>query len=401
MFISKSKKISNVFNENFEYNTKMLIQILSDKYSYEYFCYLLNYAYSVNKSKINFDMNLIFNNDDSVYNDKNIMVKSFYIHEYYKYNDLVFPKINYNIEILDQKKIDKINKFYKENDNKFTLLYLIMKSPNKVINIINNYKNIDDEDNNTKKNEANINKNRENADKILTNNNDKIDEHNDKINEHNDLNKDDDDTNFIDVGKYFMNSMSQNNRTGFGWQSIVKFFEITDNSKNIINDILKHKIDNIIVKKEYKECSDSTAIKLGGSVNQMNNEINSLIKLYKKPHFPILLSKNTNDKYIFMNDCGIQINSNNIPNDWKNQMYEIIKTLKVYNIYNNDMYQNNFLVKDNVIYLVDFGWAKEKDYYPFLNIKTDDVKKCENMIELLSHVYSREYYKRSKISSII
>ena len=107
---------------------------------------------------------------------------------------------------------------------------------------------------------------------------------------------------------------------------------------------------------------------MGGSSGQISREINSLLKLYKKEHFPILLSKNINKKTIFLHNCGIPLNNDNIPSNWKQQILQIISTLNQCNVSNNDMWKNNFLVNDGTIYLVDFGWATTDPYYPFINI---------------------------------
>ena len=57
-----------------------------------------------------------------------------------------------------------------------------------------------------------------------------------------------------------------------------------------------------------------------------------------------------------MNDCGGPLDKNNIPENWKTQLTEIVQTLKQCSLYNNDAWFNNFVVKDNIIYFIDFGW---------------------------------------------
>ncbi len=44
------------------------------------------------------------------------------------------------------------------------------------------------------------------------------------------------------------------------------------------------------------------------------------------------------------------------------QVNKIVSILYKKNIIHNDMHIGNFLVKDNIIYLIDFGWAFKKEY---------------------------------------
>jgi tRNA A-37 threonylcarbamoyl transferase component Bud32 len=162
----------------------------------------------------------------------------------------------------------------------------------------------------------------------------------------------------------------------------------------MINEQLEIEIDNIITKKKYIEIDDEITNKLGGNEGQMKREVTSLLKLYKKKHFPILLSKSNSDKYIYMNYCGIPLDNDNIPINWKKQILEIIKILKKCNVSNNDMWKNNFLVNNNIIHLVDFGWATDENFFPYINITNYDIKKIDNIFELLDHVYERVVEQR-------
>ena len=131
----------------------------------------------------------------------------------------------------------------------------------------------------------------------------------------------------------------------------------------------------------------------GGNENQIKNEVCSLLKLYKKPHFPILLSKNINKKYIYINYCGVKLTDTNIPPNWKEQLKKIVKTLYENKVYNNDMWKNNFLIKEDTIYLIDFGWAKSFPYHPFINITTEDTF-YDNFLDILDNVYQRVIEER-------
>ena len=95
-----------------------------------------------------------------------------------------------------------------------------------------------------------------------------------------------------------------------------------------------------------------------------------------------------------MSYCGVPLNNDNIPDNWKDQIIEIIDLLKKFNVSNNDMWKNNFLVSNNIIYLIDFGWATKEHYFPYINITSEDVNDFNNIFELLDHVYQRVVEER-------
>lgn len=123
-----------------------------------------------------------------------------------------------------------------------------------------------------------------------------------------------------------------------------------------------------------------------GIEGQFIREIKYLKTVYKEPHFPILLSTNLEKKYIYINYCGAKIDKNNVPYNWKKQINEIVSILYKNNIIHNDMHIGNFLVKDNIIYLIDFGWAFGKKYWPYVNITLDNINEHTNFIKLLDAV---------------
>ena len=131
----------------------------------------------------------------------------------------------------------------------------------------------------------------------------------------------------------------------------------------------------------------------------MLREITSLLQLYKKNHFPVLLSKNETEKYIYMNYCGQPLTDSNIPNDWKEQITEIVNILKKCNISNNDMWLNNFLVNNNILYLVDFGWATETDDFPYVNITESNITQYDNLLDLLGKTLVKEFKRRQMYRS--
>jgi predicted Ser/Thr protein kinase len=70
-----------------------------------------------------------------------------------------------------------------------------------------------------------------------------------------------------------------------------------------------------------------------------------------------------NDKLFITNYCGERVNKGNIPADYKKQAQEILDDLKKLNIKHNDIKKEEILVKNNKIYLVDFGWASINDKF--------------------------------------
>ena len=76
-------------------------------------------------------------------------------------------------------------------------------------------------------------------------------------------------------------------------------------------------------------------------------------------HFPKVISKN--DGELSIEDCGESLTEDNLPKDWKNQLVKILIELKVNNIQHRDIKPDNLMIKDGVIKLIDFGWAKYID----------------------------------------
>lgn len=76
-------------------------------------------------------------------------------------------------------------------------------------------------------------------------------------------------------------------------------------------------------------------------------------------HFPKVISRNEGE--LSIEDCGEILTENNLPEDWKTQLVKIIIELKTCKIQHRDIKPDNLMVKDNIIKLIDFGWAKFED----------------------------------------
>lgn len=73
-------------------------------------------------------------------------------------------------------------------------------------------------------------------------------------------------------------------------------------------------------------------------------------------HFPKVI--NSGDDEITIEDCGEQLSLENLPNDWKSQLVQIIFELKENGIQHRDIKPDNLMVKNGIIKLIDFGWAR-------------------------------------------
>lgn len=86
----------------------------------------------------------------------------------------------------------------------------------------------------------------------------------------------------------------------------------------------------------------------------ISNESRILQKLSGR-HFPALVSEANGE--IEIEHCGSPISTENLPDDWKEQLVEIIRDLKESEVVHRDIRIENLMVKDGIIKLIDFGWA--------------------------------------------
>lgn len=98
-----------------------------------------------------------------------------------------------------------------------------------------------------------------------------------------------------------------------------------------------------------------------GGYSLGSNEYRILSKV-KSPCFPKVLDFSKG--VITLEDCGVPITVETLPADWKKQLVYILSALKREGIEHRDIRPDNLLVKDGIIKLIDFGWARMKDDPP-------------------------------------
>jgi len=123
------------------------------------------------------------------------------------------------------------------------------------------------------------------------------------------------------------------------------------------------------------------------------NELNSLITLKNEVNFPKLLYYDTEELKLIMTYNGTKISDKNknidlnkIPKDWKLQFYHILRTLKKYDLYHNDITCRNLCIKDNKFYLIDFGNCKKYIDLYYRNYYTDLILTSNNIVDFFNKI---------------
>ena len=120
-------------------------------------------------------------------------------------------------------------------------------------------------------------------------------------------------------------------------------------------------LENGIIKKVY--LPDEGRYQNRNIKSHWENEVKALKLLKGKKHFPQVI--NFGNRIIWMSYCGVALIKKNLPKNWKKQCVEIEETLHQCHIYHLDLigkyknsiypYHKNILVKNGIIYLIDFG----------------------------------------------
>jgi tRNA A-37 threonylcarbamoyl transferase component Bud32 len=127
------------------------------------------------------------------------------------------------------------------------------------------------------------------------------------------------------------------------------------------------------------------------------NEINALSKLRGYPHFPHLIAYDPKNLIIYMTYCGGLLTSENLPNNWRDQIHNIKEIMMTLNINSNDMLTRNTCCLNGEIKIIDFGLhtifgrtIEEVigDLYNNINILSSSKNKVDNSIK---YKYMEEY----------
>jgi serine/threonine protein kinase len=101
------------------------------------------------------------------------------------------------------------------------------------------------------------------------------------------------------------------------------------------------------------------------------------------------------DDWIEIEHCGAELSADNLPTDWREQLAEIAAVLAEIGIVHRDIKPGNLLVKDDRLYLIDFGWAIWDYEEPYPNPR----EFCENVPR--EHIYDNRAALEWMLSSYI
>lgn len=90
-----------------------------------------------------------------------------------------------------------------------------------------------------------------------------------------------------------------------------------------------------------------------------------ILSMLDSEHFPKVISDGEDG--LMVEDCGDLLTIDNLPSNWKEQLVRIVYELKSAEVQHRDIKPSNLCVKNNIIKLIDMGWAikiGEKDTPP-------------------------------------
>ncbi len=105
------------------------------------------------------------------------------------------------------------------------------------------------------------------------------------------------------------------------------------------------KVDGAVTKKQVSY----------GKYNLTENEHRILSEVSSR-HFPKVLGQSADS--VTLEDCGHPLSVDSVPTDWRTQLVQILLDLRTNKIQHRDIRLENLMMKDGVVKLIDFGWAR-------------------------------------------
>ena len=176
-------------------------------------------------------------------------------------------------------------------------------------------------------------------------------------------------------------------------ENFLKFFSSDNNQQEIKSggaQVSSHEIK--FFKKTYDrfpQHNDYDSQKFSNVVDKLHfeNELKILKLLEEYDISPKIID--SQEQTLYLSDCGQELNKENVPENWKEQLLKIRQVLKSHFLYHNDIKSNNFTVKDNKLYLIDFGWSSfYKPEFPYWNLTEKIIKEAVSIEEVFNQVFN-------------
>ena len=168
----------------------------------------------------------------------------------------------------------------------------------------------------------------------------------------------------------------KNNITNISDYVLIK--EIGEGASGIVY-LLQDENGNSIVKKVYRTINRH-GIKKPRLHKNFLQEVKMLKLLSGNKRFPELLYYDEDKHEIYMSLCGDKLTTENVPKNWKKQLFKILDVLEKNKISHNSSSMNNTCVKDGVMYFIDF--AHSGKYEPGKrNLTKKIIKEADTIVD--------------------
>lgn len=108
---------------------------------------------------------------------------------------------------------------------------------------------------------------------------------------------------------------------------------------------------SVVAKQDGKVIKKQTGFMAYGLIENEKRILTHLNNL----HFPKVYDL---DGEMAVEDCGELLTTDNLPQDWKSQLVQIVFELREAGVQHRDIKPDNLCAKDGVIKLIDFGWSR-------------------------------------------